>query len=235
MFQTRPIIPCLRRRRNLITRFKVAWAIVVNIPVSHPVTVTVNGAPVELTEGRLVLRPAEGTQLVTATDPAGNESRLEITVNDGHTWGDWSSNVDDTHTRTCTISGCGAPETESCTGGEATCVDRAVCEVCGGAYGDVDAHRHADLRHVEAKAAATEAPGNIEYWYCEGCGKYYSDKDGTKEIKKADTVTAKLKDDSKSPQTGDTSNLALWIALLFVSGGAAIGTTVVSRKKKYNR
>ena len=39
----------------------------------------------------------------------------------------------------------------------------------------------------------------------------------------------------KSPQTGDTSNLALWIALLFVSGGAAIGTTIVSRKKKYNR
>ena len=57
---------------------------------------------------------------MTATDPAGNESRLEITVNDGHTWGDWSSNGDDTHTRTCTISGCGAPETESCTGGEAT-------------------------------------------------------------------------------------------------------------------
>ena len=39
----------------------------------------------------------------------------------------------------------------------------------------------------------------------------------------------------KSPQTGDTSNLALWIALLFISGGASIGTTVVSRKKKYNR
>ena len=39
----------------------------------------------------------------------------------------------------------------------------------------------------------------------------------------------------KSPQTGDTSNLALWIALLFISGGTAIDTTVVSRKKKYNR
>ena len=38
----------------------------------------------------------------------------------------------------------------------------------------------------------------------------------------------------KSPQTGDTSNLALWIALLFISGGAAIGTTVVSKKKKDN-
>ena len=38
-----------------------------------------------------------------------------------------------------------------------------------------------------------------------------------------------------SPKTGDNSNLALWFALLLVSGGAAIGTTVVSRKKKYNR
>ena len=44
------------------------------------------------------------------------------------------------------------------------------------------------------------------------------------------------KDDStKSPQTGDSSNLIGWLAALFVSGGAAIGTTVVSRKKKYNR
>ena len=82
------------------------------------------------------------------------------------------------------------------------------------------------------------------YWYCEGCGRYFSDRDGTKEIRKADTVTAKRKsssaaakpeDDPKSPGTGDTSNLALWIALLFASGGAAIGTTVVSRRKKYNR
>ncbi len=38
-----------------------------------------------------------------------------------------------------------------------------------------------------------------------------------------------------SPKTGDTSNMLLWFALLFVSGGAAIATTVVSRKKKYNR
>ena len=121
------------------------------------------------------------------------------------------------------------------TGGKATCKDKAKCEVCGAEYGEIDAKNHTDLKHFPAKAATKTTEGNIEYWYCEGCGKYFSDKDGTKEIKKADTVTAKLKDDSKSPQTGDTSNLALWIALLFVSGGAAIGTTVVSRKKKYNR
>ena len=120
-------------------------------------------------------------------------------------------------------------------GGKATCKDKAKCEFCGESYGELNANNHSDLKHFPAVAATKTAEGNIEYWYCEGCGKYYSDKDGTKEIKKADTVTAKLKDDSKSPQTGDTSNLALWIALLFISGGVAIGTTIVSRKKKYNR
>ena len=129
---------------------------------------------------------------------------------------------------------CGKKLTEH-TGGKATCKDKAKCEVCGAEYGELDAKNHTNLKHFPATAVTKTTEGNIEYWYCEGCGKYYSDKDGTKGIKKADTVTAKLKDDSKSPQTGDTSNLALWIALLFVSGGAAIGTTVVSRKKKYNR
>ncbi len=121
------------------------------------------------------------------------------------------------------------------TGGKATCKDKAKCEICGAEYGELDPKNHADLKYFPAKAATKTAEGNIEYWYCDGCNKYYSDKDGTKEIKKAETVTAKLKDDSKSPQTGDTSNMLLWFALLFVSGGAAIGTTVVSRKKKYNK
>ena len=65
--------------------------------------------------------------------------------------------------------------------------------------------------------------------YKKGCNKYYSDKDGTKEIKKADTVTPKL---PKSPQTGDNSNLMLWFALLFISGGAVIGTAVTEKKKR---
>ena len=79
-----------------------------------------------------------------------------------------------------------------------------------------------------------DALGNIEYWYCSGCGKYYKDAAATKEIAKADTVIAKLPDDTKSPQTGDNSHMALWMALLFVSGGAVIGTTVVSKKKKHS-
>ena len=193
-------------------------------------TVTVNGKKVTLDEsGSFVLSPADGGQKIVVTDKAGNTAEMTITVNDGHTFGEWTSNGDGTHTRQCTADGCNGLETKDCSGGKATCTERAVCEDCGKAYGEPDPKNHTDLMHIFAKAATEDAEGNIEYWYCEGCGKYYSDKDGTKEIKKADTVTAKL---PKSPQTGDNSNLMLWIALLFISGGACTVLTV-KRKKSY--
>ena len=131
-------------------------------------------------------------------------------------------------------------------GGTATCKNKAKCKICGESYGDLNANNHSDLKHFPAVAATKTTEGNIEYWYCEGCGKYFSDKDGTKEIKKADTVTAKLPSDNNgsnnkpgnnattSPQTGDNSNFALWIALLFISGGAVTVTTVYGRKKKHS-
>lgn len=208
-------------------------------------TVTVNGTTVELDESdSFRLAPANGGQKIIVADKAGNTTEMTVTVNDGHTYGEWASNGDGTHTRKCTVDGCAGSETKDCSGGKATCRDKAKCAVCGKTYGELDAKNHADLKHIPAKAATWVAEGNIEYWYCEGCGRYFSDRDGTKEIRRADTVTAKRKsssaaakpeDDPKSPGTGDTSHLALWIALLFASGGAAIGTTVVSRRKKYNR
>ena len=207
-------------------------------------TVTVNGTTVELDESdSFRLAPANGGQKIIVADKAGNTTEMTVTVNDGHTYGEWASNGDGTHTRKCTVDGCAGSETKDCSGGKATCRDKAKCAVCGKTYGELDAKNHADLKHIPAKAATWVAEGNIEYWHCEGCGRYFSDRDGTKEIRRADTVTAKRKsssaaaepeDDPKSPGTGDTSNLALWIALLFASGGAAIGTTVVSRKK-YSR
>ena len=118
------------------------------------------------------------------------------------------------------------------TGGKETCAEKAVCEVCGKAYGELDGDNHANLKHTEAKAATKDAEGNIEYWYCEDCGKYYGDADATKEIAKADTVTAKLPDESKSPKTGDDGSLIWWLVLLSIGGGAVIGTTVTDKKIK---
>ena len=160
------------------------------------------------------------------------------------------------------------------TGGTATCKDKAKCAVCGESYGELDANNHSNLKHIEAKAATKTADGNIEYWYCADCGKYYKDAKATQEITKEQTVTAKLPSDNNTsaggstgnnnkpssnattspqtggstgnnnkpssnatalPQTGDTSNPALLVVLMLVSGSAAIGTAVVGSKKKHNR
>ena len=288
-------------------------------------TVKVNGTEVSLDENsQFALSPASGEQTIVVTDKAGNETKVTVTVNDGHTY-EWQSengqywqkckfcnhetakkdiptiNISgaDKVCRTqdykfsftlpegATDAACGYefiglggapltptvenglysgiikastyPATENSfklivsaktadgfafsaekkvtiqnehTGGTATCKDKAKCEVCGESYGKLAPNNHANLKHIDAKAATKTSEGNIEYWYCDGCNKYYKDAKATQEITKAQTVTAKLPDDSKSSQTGDNSNLALWIALLFISGGAVTVTTVYGRKKK---
>lgn len=198
-------------------------------------TVTVNGTKVTLDEnGGFTLSPADGEQKIIVTDKAGNTSEMTVTINGGHTFGEWTSNGDGTHSRECTVDGCKGVETMACSGGTATCTEKAVCEYCGKAYGKTDSNNHTDLKHIDAKAATKTAEGNIEYWHCGGCDKYYSDKDGINEIKKADTVTAKLPGNLKSPRTGNASDLALWISLLFVSGGVT-GVTAGLRKKKKHK
>ena len=207
----------------------------VTIDEKYMDTVTVNGTKVTLDEnGGFTLSPADGEQKIIVTDKAGNTAEMTVTINDGHTFGEWASNGDGTHSRECTVDGCKGVETMACSGGKATCTEKAVCEYCGKAYGKPDSNNHTDLKHIDAKAATKTAEGNIEYWYCGGCDKYYSDKDGINEIKKADTVTAKLPGDPKSPRTGNASDLALWISLLFVSGGVT-GVTAGLRKKKKHK
>ena len=155
-------------------------------------TVTVNGAAVTLNEnGGFALAPANGGQRIVVTDKAGNTAEMTVTVNDGHTYGEWVSNGDGTHTRKCTVDGCTGSETKDCSGGTATCTEKAKCSVCGAGYGDLNPAHHANLVNVPAKAATTSAEGNIEYWHCGGCGKYYKDAAAQDEIKQEDTVIAK--------------------------------------------
>ncbi len=90
-------------------------------------------------------------------------------------------------------------------GGTATCKDKAVCEVCRQPYGELDKGNHADLKKVDAKKATYTKEGNITYWYCAGCGKYYSDAEATKEITKADTVIPRKTHSSNPGSTGTGS------------------------------
>ena len=374
-------------------------------------TVTVNGTEVNLDANKQFTLPANGEQTIVATDKAGNETSVTVTVNNGHTagnddgdcstpvyciyhpdtvvvaakshdfsgewhndgtghwhvcqndgctifetetphsgtddgdcttavicecgyvitaanaehsYGEWQSNGDDTHTRYCTVDGCSGYEDGDCEGGEATCTSKSICEYCKTEYGELDSTNH-NLEKISAKNATVTETGNTEYWHCKDCKKYFSDAAGTNEIKLDDTVIAKLSpeiiegkgqsitagekkelifksnasfsdfirveldgktldeknytvkegstvvtlkadyvatlsvgehtigivsasgtatttfivnakavvdNDTKSPQTGDNSHMALWIALLFVSGAGVIGTTVYGKKKR---
>ena len=195
-------------------------------------TVTVNGTEVELDEeGSFTLAPANGEQKIIAADKAGNTAEMTVTVNDGHTYSECVSNGDGTHTRKCTADGFNSCETKNCSGGKATCAEKAICELCGKAYGELNASNHTNLVSFPAKAATTDAEGNIEYWRCEGCGKYFTDSAGTKEITAKDTVTGKLPSDKKSPQTGASGMLALCAALLLACGGTAAVISTLRKKK----
>ena len=312
---------------------------IVTVDEKYIDNVKVNGNTVTLdSNNQFTLNPAEGEQTIVVTDKAGNETRVIVTVNDGHTY-EWQSengqywqkckfcNHETAKKDILTINISGADKVcrtqdykfsftlpEGATdaaygyefiglvdgpltptvenglysgiikasaypaeetgfklivsaktadgfelsaektvaiqnthsGGTATCTNKAVCEICGESYGELNANNHSDLKHFPAVAATKTAEGNIEYWYCSGCKKYYKDAKATQEITKAQTVTAKLPSDNNgsnnkpgnnattSPQTGDNSNFALWIALLFISGGAVTVTTVYGRKKKHS-
>ena len=233
-------------------------------------TVTVNGTAVTLdADGGFVLPPTNGEQKIVVTDKAGNNAEMTVTVNNGHTFGEWVSDNDGKHTRKCTVDGCDVFETENCSGGNATCTEKAVCDVCGKAYGEFDGTNHkGGVQEWTTRTAfnheqkwnccgAVIVASEAHEWkdgVCRECGYVClhndADKDHicdycektisaheeapTEEIKKADTVTAKLPDDSKSPQTGDNSNLILWIALLIISGGVMKGVTAFGKSKKHS-
>ena len=86
----------------------------------------------------------------------------------GHAWGEWSSAGNGTHTRSCT-NYCREVDTAKCTGGKATCSAKAVCEVCGGEYGEKDSNNH-DLVHFRAKAPTCTEIGWDAYDRCIRCG-----------------------------------------------------------------
>ena len=252
-------------------------------------TVTVNGTAVTLdADGGFVLPPTNGEQKIVVTDKSGNNADMTVTVNNGHTFGEWVSDNDGKHTRKCIVDGCDAFETENCSGGNATCTEKAVCDVCGKAYGEFDGtnheggvqewttrtafnheqkwnccgavivaseahewkdgvcrecgyvclHNDADKDHIcdYCKKTISEHVDKDKNHICDYCEKAISAHEDvpTEEIKKADTVTAKLPDDSKSPQTGDNSNLILWIALLIISGGVMKGVTAFGKSKKHS-
>ena len=140
--------------------------------------------------------------------------------------GEWTADEAE-HWKECV---CGAKgELAAHTDEAATCVAKAKCKICGREHGDLNPMNHAGLRHVPAKEATKAEDGNIEYWYCADCGKYFRDAEARTEITKEETVLPKL---PELPKTGDSSQLLLWFALLLMSAGILAASMVRGKKNQ---
>lgn len=193
----------------------------ITVKESHLAQVSVNDKKKKLSEdSKLTIKPADGPQTITVTDKAGNSTSFTITVNkkhvaeaddndcttpqlckfcgavvvkgkSKHTLGKWKSTGDDSHVRECTNPGCGYRVTQDCYGGQATCIKKAICKVCGSEYGSVSTTNHEALKKVDRVSATAASDGNIEYWYCSDCGKYFKDKSCSTEISEKETILKK--------------------------------------------
>ena len=115
---------------------------------------------------------------------------IKVTLGDDHThtYGTTYSSDSTGHWKTCTECGANG-EFSKHTGGTATCTAKAVCETCDQPYGELGAHK---LTKTDAKAATCTEAGNEAYWTCSGCGKYFSNENGTNEIEKDSWVLKTL-------------------------------------------
>ena len=248
--------------------------------------IILSGGNIEIISDNIALKAVKGNVDFTGADtgikaptPVSAGGEVVGTYHDIHQWASEWSYDDNGHWKACTNPGCDAVNEYSAhQGGTATCTQKAVCEICGQEYGEVDetAHTpdgtgwhfdenshwntcecgaklneavHAFTWVTDKEATATEA--GLKHEECTVCG-YEKDAveipaagtaDGGKDEQtstSADGSSDTVEDGQKpsgedTPQTGDNSNSALWIALMLTAGAGLTAATIFSRKKKYSR
>ncbi|MGI6020507.1 MAG: DUF6273 domain-containing protein [Lachnospiraceae bacterium] len=124
-----------------------------------------------------------GTKTLTVTFSKNGKTLtddIEITVKDEH--------IDNNKDHVCEIC---FKTISRHAGGEATCIEKAVCEYCGEEYGDIDSSNH-NLKVISANEPTVTQTGNIMYWHCIDCGEYFSDQTGKNNIDPVDAILPKL-------------------------------------------
>ena len=110
------------------------------------------------------------TECGRSSEGTADEATFEYGNALGHKYGEWVSNGDGTHTRVCANDSTHT-ETKACHGGKATCTAKAICEVCGKAYGEMKPHSYTNKKSPEyLKSAATCTAKAVYYTSCADCG-----------------------------------------------------------------
>ena len=162
----------------------------------------------------------------------------------GHDWGKWTSNGDGTHTHVCKRDKAHT-ETVSCSGGTATCTEKATCAGCGGKYGEKDSGNH-----TGKKEWTTTKTTHEQKWSCCGevvvakeshtFGKWVITKKATfrKDGEKTRTCEvceyvekATIQATGSPAKTGDDSHIGMWAGILCVSLAGIIALVVLYKKK----
>ena len=213
---------------------------------AHMENETVTAAYTVVTEPTCLTAGVGRYQASFEADWAENASKDVSIPALGHDWGEWTSNGDDTHTRVCKRDE-RHTETVSCSGGTATCTEKATCADCGETYGEKDS-----TNHTGKKEWTTTKTKHGQKWSCCGevtvakeshtFGDWVVTKQATSKQSGEKTHTCEVCDYTEtakipatggllSPKTGDDSHIGMWAGILCVSLAGIIVLVVLYKKK----
>lgn len=163
-----------------------------------------------------------------------NEAKKEVKAEDlvlkaAHKYGAFET-TEEMHKSTCTE--CGYVLEEAHHGGEATCKEKAFCEVCGDAYGELDPENHVNYEVKDEVEATTEKEGYTGDVYCKDCGKLL---DKGEVVPKLEKPEEEKPADPTKPKTADNSNIMLWVSLVIVSIAGVVYVIKHNQKRNVNK
>lgn len=148
-----------------------------------------------------------------------------------HNWGEWTSNGNGTHTRTC-LNNSSHTETGNCSGGTATCTAKAVCKICNTAYGELNASNHTGGTEVRGRVeATTSADGYTGDTYCKGCNTKIATGESIPKKDSGDSPSGGSSSGGSSSSSGGGGGTTYYTLTFETNGGGSMQAIRAARGK----
>ena len=148
-----------------------------------------------------------------------------------HEWSEWTSNGNGTHTRTCSNNS-SHTDTGNCSGGTATCTEKAVCEICNAAYGELNASNHTGGTEVRGRVeATTSADGYTGDTYCKGCNTKIATGESIPKKDSGDSPSGGSSSGGSSSSSGGGGGTTYYTLTFETNGGGSMQAIRAARGK----